>query len=92
MPGPQKVENLENGIFLSVKILSVEIFVSFRGPSGRFLEGFWGYVELKACLGSSLQPLLLSEVDFLTSTHPILEGFGDLLEKILDIFWYLFAI
>ena len=27
MPGPQKVENLENGIFLSVKILSVKNFV-----------------------------------------------------------------
>ena len=66
--------------------------MSFRGPSGRILEAFWGHVELRNRLGSSLRALFVLEVDFFTSTHPILEGFGDLLEKISKIFSKLLSV
>ena len=49
-------------------------------------------MEIKNRLGGSLRALLRLEGDFLGSTPPILEGFGELLGKILEIFWYLFLI
>ena len=53
---------------------------------------FWAHVELKTRLGSSLRALLRLEVDFPGSTPPILEGFGQVLGIILEIFWYLLSI
>ena len=53
---------------------------------------FWDHIEVKNRLGSSLRALLRLEVDFLTKTPAILEGFGKLLGKIFDIFWHLLSI
>ena len=61
-------------------------------PSGRIFRPFWAHVELKTRLGSSLRALLRLEVDFLGSTPPSLEGFGQVLGIILEIFWYLLSI
>ena len=49
----------------------------FWRPCGRIFGPFWGYVELKNRLGSSLRALLRLKVDFLSSTPTILEGFGE---------------
>ena len=47
---------------------------------------FWGHVELRNRLGSFLRALLRLEVDFLSSTPTILEGFGELLGSVFEIF------
>ena len=65
---------------------------AFWRPCGRIFGPFWGHVELRNRLGSSLRSLLRLEGDFLGSTPAILEGFGKLLGKILEIFWYLLSI
>ena len=65
---------------------------TFWRPSGRTFGPFWVHVELKSRLESSLSALLRLEVDFLSSTPTILEGFGELLGSILEIFWYLLSI
>jgi len=64
----------------------------FWRPSGRIFGAFWAHVELKSRLGSSLRALLRLEVDFPGSTPTILEGFGELLGSIFEIFWYLLSI
>ena len=61
-------------------------------PSGRIFRPFWAHVELKSRLGSSLRALLRLEFDFLSSTPTILEGFGELLGSIFEIFWNLLSI
>ena len=66
--------------------------MSFWGPSGGILEPFWGHVDLENRLGSSLRALFVLEVDFPGSGPPILEGFGELLGKFLEIFRYLLSI
>ena len=63
------------------------ILVTFWSPSGRILLAFWGHVEVKTRLGSSLRALFVSEADLTSSTHPILEDFGKLLERFLQIFF-----
>ena len=50
-------------------------------PVGIILEGFWCHAKLRIRLGSCFQAVFVSEVDFLTSTHPILDAFTDLLAK-----------
>ena len=68
------------------------ILDAFWRLCGRIFPSFWGHVEVKNRLGGSLRALLRLEGDFLGSTPPILEGFGELLRSILEIFWYLFLI
>ena len=65
---------------------------AFWKPCGRIFGPFWGHVELRNRLGSSLRALLTLEGDFLGSTPPILEGLGQLLRRILEIFWSLLFI
>ena len=67
------------------------ILNGFWRSSGRIFGPFWAHVQLKSRLGSSLRALLSLEVDFLSSTPTILEGFGELLGSILEIFWYLWS-
>ena len=65
---------------------------AFWTPCERIFGPFWGYVELKSRLGSSLRALFSLEIDFPGSAPPILEGFGELLGECLEIFWYLLSI
>ena len=55
------------------------------------LEGFWGHLEVENRLEDSMGALFSLELDFPGSTRRILEGFRDLLERFLDIFWYLMS-
>ena len=57
---------------------------------GAIREPSWHHVELKNHLGSSLGALFVLEIVFPTKTPAILEGFGDLLERFLEIFLYIF--
>ena len=70
----------------SYRFLSIGILLE------AILETLWGHLELKNRLGGSIGSVFWSEVYFPGSTPPILEGFGELLGKILEIFWYLFLI
>ena len=65
---------------------------AFWSSCGRIFGPFWVHVELTNRLGLSLRGLLSQEVGFLGSTPPILEGFGQVLGIILEIFWYLLSI
>ena len=65
------------------------ILDAFWRPCGRIFRSFWGHVEVENRLGGSLRALLRLEGDFLGSTPPILDGFGELLRRILEIFSYL---
>ena len=56
------------------------------------MEAFWGHLELKDRLESSLRAVFVLEVDFPGSAHPILEDFGGLLGGFLEILLYLFWI
>ena len=58
----------------------------FWRSSGRIFGSFWGHVQLKSRLGSALRAGLRLEVDFLSSTPTILEGFGELLGSVFEIF------
>ena len=65
----------------------------FWRVSGSSCEDFWtiwAYVELKNRLGSALGALFVLEIVFTSRTPTILEGFGDLLERFLEIFLYFF--
>ena len=64
----------------------------FWGPTGRILEAFWGHLELKDRLESSLRAVFVLEVDFPGSAHPILKDFEGLLGGFLEILLYLFWI
>ena len=55
------------------------------------MEAFWGHVELKNRLGSSLGALFVLDIDFLTFTPAILEGFGTLWERFWDTFEIFFS-
>ena len=66
-------------------------FLSIGRRLGAILELLWGHLELKNRLGGSLDALLRLEIDFLSSTPTILEGFGEVLGRILEIFWYLLS-
>ena len=61
-------------------------------PCERICRQFWGQVELRNRPGSFLRALLTLGGDFLGSTPPILEGLGQLLRRILEIFWSLLLI
>ena len=61
--------------------------MSFWGPYGRILEAFWAHLEVKNRLGGSLEALFVSEVDFLTSTHPILDAVAHLLARFSATFY-----
>ena len=61
--------------------------MSFWGPYGRILEAFWAHLEIKNRPGGSLDALFVSEVDFLTSTHPILDAVAHLLARFFDNFY-----
>ena len=63
----------------------------FWRSSGRIFGPFWGHVQLKSPLRSSLRAFLRLEVDFPSSTPTIWEGFGELLGSILEMFWYLWS-
>ena len=67
------------------------ILNGFWRSSGRIFGSFWGHVQLKSRLGSALRAGLRLEVDFLSSTPTILEGFGELLGSVFEIFWYLLS-
>ena len=67
------------------------IFDLFCVFHGTILEGFWGHLEVENRLGDSMGALFSLELDFPDSTPPILEGFGELLGRFLDIFWYLIS-
>ena len=67
-------------------------FEWFWMPSGRIFGPFWAHVELKNRLGSSLGALFVLEIVFTSRTPTILEGFGDLLDRFLEIFLHLFWI
>ena len=62
------------------------ILASFWSPCGGIFEAFWGHVDLQNHLGSSLRAWFVSEADLTSSTHPILEDFGKLLGRFLQIF------
>ena len=62
----------------------------FWNPTGRILEAFWGHLELKDRLESSLRAVFVLEVDFPGSAHPILKDFGSLLGTFLEIYLYFF--
>ena len=79
-------------MIISCKEHSEVILDAFWKPCGRIFRSFWGHVEVKNRLGGSLRALLRLEGDFLGSTPPILEGFGELLMSMMEIFWYLFLI
>ena len=67
------------------------IFDLFCVFYGTILEGFWGHLEVENRLGDSMGALFSLELDFPGSTPPILERFGGLLGRFLDIFWYLMS-
>ena len=67
------------------------ILDAFWRPCGRIFGPFWGHVELRNRLGSFLRALLRLEVDFLSSTPTILEGFGEVLGSILEVFCCLWS-
>ena len=62
------------------------ILNDFWTSSGRIFGPFWGHVQLKSPLRSSLRAFLRLEVDFPSSTPTIWEGFGELLGSILEMF------
>ena len=63
------------------------IFVSFWSPYGRILQAFWAHLEIKNRPGGSLDALFVSEVDFLTSTHPILDAVAHPLARFFGNFY-----
>ena len=65
------------------------ILDAFWRPCGRIFRPCWGHVEVGNRLGGSVRALLKLEVDLRSSTSPILDGFGELLRMILEIFSYL---
>ena len=79
-------------MIISCKEHSEIILDAFWMPCGRIFRSFWGHVEVKNRLGGSLGGLLKLEAGFPGSTPPILDGFGELLGRILEIFWYVFLI
>ena len=62
------------------------ILNGFWKPCGRIFGLFWGHAQLKSLLGSSRRAFLRLQVDLPTSTPTILEGFGEVLGSILEIF------
>ena len=60
------------------------VFVTPTGP-------FWMYFGVMLVLKLVLEAPFWSEVDLTTSTHPILDGFGTLMGRFLEIFWYLLS-
>ena len=70
------------------KVISYRFF-SVGRLLGATLETLWGHLELKNRLGGSIRSMFRSDVDFPGSTPPILEGFGELLGTIFEIFWNL---
>ena len=67
------------------------IFDLFCGFHGTILEGFCGHLEVENRLGGSMGALFSLELDFPGSSPATLEGFGNLLGRFLDIFWYLMS-
>ena len=61
--------------------------MSFWGPYGRILEAFWAHLEIKNRPGGSLDALFVSEVDFATSTHPILDAVAHPLARFFGNFY-----
>ena len=57
-------------------------------PFGRIFGAFWGHIEVKNRLGGFIDAPFVSDLDLDSSTHPILEDFG----KLLDIFLYFLGI
>ena len=55
-------------------------FFSVGRLLGATLETLWGHLELKNCLGSSVDALFVSELDLDSSTPAILEDFGGQVE------------
>ena len=60
--------------------------MSFWGPYGRILEAFWGHLDVKNRLGGSMGAPFVSELDLDSSTPAILEDFGRILGRFLEIF------
>ena len=61
------------------------ILVSFWVLYGGILEAFSGHLDVKNPFGNSIDAPFLSELDLNSSTPPILEDFGGLLGRFLDI-------
>ena len=63
-----------------------EVILNAFWRSSRWIFGsFWGHVQLKSPLGSSLRAFLRLEVDFPSSTPTILDDFGEVLGSIVEI-------
>ena len=58
---------------------------AFWRPCERIFRPFWGHVEVKNRLGSSLKALFRLEVDLESSTPPILKDFGAPPPKIFNL-------
>ena len=52
------------------------------------MEAFWTHLEVKNRLGGSLEALFVSEVDFLTSPHPILDAVAHLARFLGNFYRY----
>ena len=63
---------------------------------GGLVGGFFDHVGVmwrsKNRLGGSLRALLRLEGDFLGSTPPSLESFGELMNSVLETCWYLLSL
>ena len=68
------------------------ILDAFWRPCGRLFEAFWGHVELRNLLGSSLRVLFRLESEFLTISPPELRPFWKVLVSFWGGFWNDFGI
>ena len=67
-------------------------FEWFWKPSGSIFGPFWAHLDLKSRLGGSMRILFWTEVHFPSSWPAILEEFGSLWGRFLEICFYLFWI
>ena len=66
-------------------------FLSTERLLEAILETLWAHLELKNRFASSMESVFWSEVDFLGSWQIILEDFGSLLGRFLEIFSIFFG-
>ena len=87
-----------NCFVLGVKIICCNLTYPISWSGARFMTvfvtptgPFWMYFGVMLVLKLVLEAPFWSEVDLTTSTHPILDGFGTLMGRFLEIFWYLLS-